>query len=236
MFDPLRSQRLKSIIDRFLAVIGLLVTLPIFLAVAIILKIQRESVFFTQERVGLNLKIFKIFKFTTMVKGSEKYGTITTANDLRVTLLGKVLRRFKLNEIPQLINVLKGEMSFVGPRPLTPEEIEACYPPAVRGKIYSVKPGITGYGSLVFSNEDEHLENIDDVERYFTEVIMPKKAQLEIYYVNHWSILLDSKLFFQTIFKLLKDFGRYFGSHFLDLFGRPGVNQPPNIKPSREKR
>jgi lipopolysaccharide/colanic/teichoic acid biosynthesis glycosyltransferase len=215
MSNILRSQRLKDAIDRLGAFVGLIITSPIFLIVAIILKIQKENVFFIHDRVGLNQKEFKMFKFTTMKKGSEKRGTITTANDSRVTLLGRILRRFKLNEIPQLINILKGEMSFVGPRPLPKTEVEKYYSPEVRSKIYSVKPGITGCGSIEFSDEEERLDKVDDVEKYFAEIIMPKKAELEIWYVDNRNLILDLKLFFKTIFKLLTGFGQYFIVRFL---------------------
>ena len=215
VLNPIRSQILKSIIDKFWALIGLIVTLPIFLIVTVILKIRKEDVFFLQDRVGLNQKTFKMFKFTTMVRGSEKQGTITTANDSRITLMGKILRRYKLNEVPQLINILKGEMSFVGPRPLPRSEVDEHYSPEDRSKIYSVKPGITGCGSVEFSDEEEYLDGMDNVEKHFAEVVMPKKAELEIWYVDNWSIILDLKLFFRTIFKLLTSFARYFFAHLL---------------------
>ena len=210
----LRSQRLKSVIDRLGALVGLIVTSPIFLFVAIILKMQKEDVFFLHDRVGLNQKPFKMFKFTTMRKGSEKQGTITTANDSRVTLLGRVLRRFKLNEVPQLINILKGEMSFIGPRPPTKTEVEKYYSHDERRKIFYVKPGITGCGSIEFSDEEECLSKVDNAEKYFAEVIMPKKIELETWYVDNWNIILDLKLFFKTIFKLLKGFGQYLIARF----------------------
>ena len=210
MLNLLSSQKLKSAIDRSGAFVGLIVLSPLILVVAIILKIQKEDVFFLQDRVGLNQKTFKMFKFTTMKKGSEKQGTITTVNDSRVTLFGRVLRRYKINEVPQLINILNGEMSFIGPRPLPKTEVEKYYSPDERCKIYSVKPGLTGCGSIEFSDEEERLDKIDEVEKYFAEVIMPKKAELEIGYVDNWNIILDLKLFFKTIFKLLKVFGQYF--------------------------
>jgi len=199
---------MKEAVDRLGAIIGLIVTSPIFLVVIIILKIQREDVFFLQERVGLNQKSFRMYKFTTMVKGSERQGTISTSSDRRITFLGKFLRKTNLNEVPQLINVLKGEMSFVGPRPLPKSEVERHYSNRDRTKIYSVKPGITGLGSLEFSDEDERLDKVNDVERYFAEVIMPRKAELETWYVDNWSIFLDVKLFFKTIFKLFSSFLR----------------------------
>jgi lipopolysaccharide/colanic/teichoic acid biosynthesis glycosyltransferase len=208
----LRSQRLlKAVLDSFGAVIGLTLTFPIFLAISIMLKIQRENVFFRQDRVGLDQKTFKMLKFTTMVKGAEKQGTITRSGDSRITVLGRFLRRFKLNELPQIINVLKGEMSFVGPRPLPRSEVEEYYSPEDRASIYSVKPGITGRGSIEFSDEEEHLNEVDDFEDYFAREIMPKKAKLEIWYVNNWSIILDLELLLGTIIKLSETFlGRSF--------------------------
>jgi len=202
----MRNLVLKGFIDRFMAVIGFVIASPIFLVIAVILTIQREDVFFLQDRVGLDQKTFRMFKFTTMVRGSEKHGTITAANDSRITLLGRVLRRFKLNEVPQLINVLKGEMSFVGPRPLPKSEVEQYYSAKDRCRIYSVKPGITGCGSMEFSDEEKRLGEVDDAEKYFAEVIMPRKAEIEIWYVDNWSVMLDVKLFLKTILKLLKDF------------------------------
>jgi len=209
------SRTLKNIADRILAIMGLVVAAPVFLIVAITLIIQRADVFFVQERVGLNQQIFRMIKFTTMIKGSEKHGTITIANDLRITFVGKFLRRFKLNEIPQLINILKGEMSFVGPRPLPRSEVETYYSSDDGAKIYSVKPGITGCGSMEFSNEEEHLSEVDNFKEYFAEEIMPRKAKLEIWYVDNWNIVLDLKLFFRTIFKLSKTFARYSVDRFV---------------------
>ena len=206
----MRSQRLlKAMLDRFGAAIGLIFTAPIFLVVSIILKIQRADVFFIQDRVGLDQQTFRMFKFTTMFKGSEKQGSITTADDSRVTALGYFLRKFKINETPQLINVLKGEMSFVGPRPLPKSEVEAYYSLKDRARIYSVKPGITGRGSMEFCNEEEYLSEADDFQEYFAKKIMPRKAKLESWYVENWNIILDCTIFFGTIFKLLKTFVKY---------------------------
>jgi len=209
LMNPLHSQKLKETIDRSLALAGLVFTCPLFLIVAVVLKARGEDVFFIHDRVGLNLKTFRMYKFTTMEKGSEKHGTITTSNDLRITALGKFLRLSKLNEMPQLINVLKGEMSFVGPRPLAGTEVEKYYPRDAARRIYSVKPGITGYGTMEFSNEEKSLSEVDNYEKYFANEIMPKKAKLELWYVAHWSIILDLDILLGTILKLLKTFMRY---------------------------
>lgn len=205
MLDLSHSRRLKDIGDRTLAIVGLIATAPVFASIALALKIRKEKVFFLQDRVGLNQKPFKIFKFTTMVEGSEKSGSITTASDSRVTSLGRFLRQSKINEIPQLINIIKGEMSFVGPRPLTLSEVEEYYSAEDRRKIYSVKPGITGCGSIEFSDEEKLLDGMNDVPEFFAKVIMPKKAELETWYVDNWSIALDLKLFFKTLSKLISN-------------------------------
>ncbi len=202
MSNILHNRRLKDVLDRFAALVAIILAAPIFLIIAIILKLKKEDVFFAQERVGLGLNTFRMLKFTTMLRGSEIYGSITTANDSRVTLFGKLLRQTKLNEIPQLINILKGEMSFVGPRPLPMSEILEYYSPNDSVKIYSVKPGITGVGSLEFSDEENLLDKMEDYEAYFAQVIMPKKATLELWYVDNWSILLDLAIVAKTIFKV----------------------------------
>lgn len=201
---------LKGIADKLGAFIGLVFTSPIFLTVAIALKIKKEHVFFLQERIGLDQQPFKMYKFTTMIQGSENHGSITRSNDMRITKLGAILRKFKLNEVPQLINVLKGEMSFVGPRPLPKSELERYYTPIDRARIYSAKPGITGRASMEFSDEEDCLGKVENFEEYFAKVIVPQKAKLEIWYVENWSIFLDLKIFFGTIFKLIWTFVRYF--------------------------
>ncbi|MCH8289748.1 sugar transferase [Candidatus Poribacteria bacterium] len=191
----------KAVSDRVLASIGLMLIAPVFLIVAILLKIRRESVFFRQKRIGQYGKPFEVYKFTTMFQGAEKKGTITTSSDPRVTLLGKFLRKYKINELPQLLNVLKGEMSVLGPRPLPQEEID-LYPPDVQAKIFTVKPGITGLATLRFIEEEALLDGVDDPEVYYVKFVLPRKGKLECYYVDHWSLLLDLRIFWKTLFKL----------------------------------
>lgn len=204
MSNILHNRKIKDVLDRFAAFWVIILTSPIFLILAIILKLKRDDVFFIQERVGLGLKKFRMIKFTTMLRGSEKFGSITTANDPRITLFGRILRQTKLNEIPQLINILKGEMSFVGPRPLPMSEVTDYYSLEDGTKIYSVKPGITGVGSLEFSDEENMLDSMEDHERYFAQVVMPRKAELELGYVDNWNLILDFIIVAKTIFKLCK--------------------------------
>ena len=191
------SKNIKYLMDKIFAAIILILTLPIFIFVGLILKIKGEDIFFLQERIGQLEKPFKIFKFTTMPKGSEKLGDITTTKDARPFKFGMFLRKSKLNEIPQVINILLGEMSFVGPRPLLVKQA-AMYSEEIRKKIYSMRPGITGSGSLYFNKEDELLSKVDDPYKYYSEVIIPKKAELEVWYFTNWSNLVDLKILLLT--------------------------------------
>lgn len=181
----------KSVFDRLLALIGLVETLPIFLLVAILLKIHRQPVFFRQKRIGQYGKVFEIYKFTT-VFGPKKNISTEVINP-RITLLGRVLRRSTINELPQLLNVLKGEMSFIGPHVLTRKEME-LYPPDVQEKIVTVKPGIIGFAALEFIEEAISVDQIDNFEAYHT-----KRGRLECYYIDHWSLLLDFKTLWKTV-------------------------------------
>ena len=192
----------KSILDKIFAVLGLILTSPVFLIVSILLIVRREPVFFQHTRIGRYGATFSVYKFTTMFEGAETTGTITTASDNRITLVGGFLRKYKINELPQLFNILKDEMSFIGPRPLPEQEIR-YYDPEVRKKILSVKPGITGLATIKFISEEFLLDRFDDPNKYYREVILPKKGLLECDYIDNWSLLLDIKIFWRTITKLL---------------------------------
>lgn len=189
--------------DKLFSLIGLIILSPLFIIIGIILKFQGEDVFFLQKRTGHLGKEFKVFKFTTMPKGSEKLGLITTPNDPRATRLGKFLRKTSLNEVPQLINILKGDMSFVGPRPLV--QIGTYLNDDEIVKYYRMRPGVTGLGSLYYYEEDELLGNVENSYEYYEKVIMPKKQQLEQEYCENWSILLDIKIILMTIKKVIYD-------------------------------
>ena len=194
---------LKYYMDKLFSLIGLIILSPLFIIIGIILKFQGEDVFFLQKRTGHLGKEFKVFKFTTMPKGSEKLGLITTPNDPRATRLGKFLRKTSLNEVPQLINILKGDMSFVGPRPLV--QIGTYLNDDEIVKYYRMRPGVTGLGSLYYYEEDELLGNVENSYEYYEKVIMPKKQQLEQEYCENWSILLDIKIILMTIKKVIYD-------------------------------
>ena len=194
---------IKNIMDKIFSLIGLIILSPLFIIIGIILRFQGEDVFFLQKRTGHLGKEFKVFKFTTMPKGSEKLGLITTPNDPRTTRLGKFLRKTSLNEVPQLINILKGDMSFVGPRPLV--QIKKYLNDDETMKYYRMRPGITGLASLFYYEEDELLGNVENSYEYYEKVIMPKKQQLEQEYCENWSILLDIKIILMTIKKVIYD-------------------------------
>lgn len=196
------SRTLKRIVDVLFSLLAIIILSPVLIVVSILLKLTGKDIFFIQERVGQDEKPFKLMKFTTMPKGSEKLGYITTSADPRPTTMGKFLRKTKINEIPQFINVLRGNMSLVGPRPLLKIHAE-LYPEERRRRIYSNKPGLIGIGSLYFNHEDSFLASAGNPHQYYVDVIMPKKARLELWYAKNWNILLDLKILFLTFLVLL---------------------------------
>ncbi len=194
----------KRIFDFSASFIACIILFPILLSVMILLRFTSEGeVFYLQERIGLKKKPFRIFKFATMLKGSVKMkgGIITLKNDPRVTFMGKFLRKSKINELPQLINILKGDMSIVGPRPVMKVSFES-YPSQIQEVIYNVKPGLTGIGSIIFRDEEELITNIKknggDIWEFYKDKIYPFKGELEIWYQNNKSVFLDLKLIFIT--------------------------------------
>jgi len=198
-----KSLLVKRLLDVVCAILGLLITIPFLLPIVLILKAFSGSVFFKQLRVGCCEKRFNILKFTTMFVGSEQHGTVTTKDDPRITPIGRFLRKYKINELPQLINVLKGEMSFVGPRPLPLNEV-LLFSDQDREIIFRVKPGITGITALNFINEDILLSKYSNPQEHYKKVVLPKKIELERQYVENWNLISDIKIFWLTIFKLIK--------------------------------
>ncbi|MEO6539030.1 MAG: sugar transferase [Ferruginibacter sp.] len=190
---------LKRILDILIASVALILLSPILIPVIIILKFTGEhEVFYLQKRIGYKNKTFNIWKFATMQKNSPNIGTgeITLRNDSRVTSFGRFLRKTKINELPQIFNVFKGEMSIVGPRPLMDVSFK-LYSPQVQKSIYDSKPGITGIGSLVFRDEEKLVSEAAD-PRAMYDSIYPYKGQLELWYRDHKSILNDLKIIFLT--------------------------------------
>ena len=195
---------LIRLLDIVLSLLGLLFLLPIFLILAVWIKFDSQgSIFFRQIRVGKDGRDFRIYKFRTMIVNAEKMGIITIGErDPRITNSGYFLRKYKLDELPQLINVLKGEMSFVGPRPEVRKYVEMYNQKQL--KILTVKPGITDYASIEYINEDEILGKSLDPERTYIEEIMPQKIKYNMKYINNKTVIEYFKIIFLTIIKIIK--------------------------------
>ena len=193
----------KRIFDIFFSCLGLIILSPLFLVIAVLIKVDSAgSVFFRQVRVGQFGREFKIFKFRTMVTNADKVGAnITIGNDSRITRMGYVLRKYKLDELPQLIDVMRGTMSFVGPRPEVPEYVR-YYTTEIKDKVFSVKPGITDYASILMIDESSLLAIADNPKQYYIETILPIKLGYAVKYVDNRSLYLDIKIIVQTIFKI----------------------------------
>lgn len=193
----------KRIFDVFFSVVGLLFLFPFFIIISIWIKLDSPgSIFFRQTRVGLNGKTFRIHKFRTMEIDSEKKGGLTIGNDARVTSSGKILRKLKLDELPQLIDVLYGSMSLVGPRPEIPEFMN-LYSSDVRAKILSVRPGITDKASIEMVDENELLAKYENPKQAYIDIIMPMKAKYYMEYAEKNNITGDIIIIFNTIKKIL---------------------------------
>lgn len=195
---------LIRLLDIVLSLLGLIFLLPIFLILAVWMKFDSQgSIFFRQIRVGKDGRDFRIYKFRTMIVNAEKMGIITIGErDPRITNSGYFLRKYKLDELPQLINVLKGEMSFVGPRPEVRKYVEMYNQEQL--KILTVKPGITDYASIEYINEDEILGKSLDPERTYIEEIMPQKIKYNMKYINNKTVIEYFKIIFLTIIKIIK--------------------------------
>lgn len=207
---------ISRIIDFTLSLVAVSFLMPVVLPLALLLRLTGEGeVFYLQERIGRKGKIFRVVKFATMVKDSPNigHGAITVTDDPRVLPVGKFLRRSKINELPQLWNVLVGEMSFVGPRPLMPKQFE-FYSEREREIIMSMRPGLTGAGSIVFRNEEKYFDSSSDPDKIYRDVIAPGKALLEIWYFKNKSIVLYFKLIVITAIAIFKSDEIYDG--FLD--------------------
>lgn len=190
---------LKRSLDSIVALIGLVLLSPLLIAIAIWVKASSSGpVLYAGVRVGKESIPFRMLKFRTMVVNADKLGGSSTADDdARLTSSGRFLRRFKLDELPQLINVLRGDMSFVGPRPQV-EWAVRLYTPEER-RLLSVRPGITDFASLRFRNEGEILRGSTDPDRDYLEKIAPHKIRLGLYYVRHYSLFVDAKILAATL-------------------------------------
>lgn len=189
---------LKWIFDRLASTMGLLILWPILLLVAIMIRVKMPggAVIFKQKRVGQDGKLFTMYKFRSMTV-SHSGSSVSVAGESRITPLGAKLRKYKLDELPELWNVLKGDMSFVGPRPDVPG-----YADKLEGRdrnILKLKPGITGPASLKYRNEEELLAKIENPQKYNDEVIYPDKIKINLYYLEHYSFLKDIQMIICTV-------------------------------------
>lgn len=194
---------LKRLFDFFSSLVALVFLLPFFFIVALLIVIEGGfPVFFTQTRIGKNKVPFQLLKFRTMVKDADKLGKITIGKrDPRVTNVGHFLRSYKLDELPQLLNILKGEMSVVGPRPEVQEYVDLYT--EEQNKVFLAKPGLTDYASLKYINESEVLAKSSDPNKTYIEEVMPAKLQLNLKYIEEQGLLTDLKIIFKTIGKII---------------------------------
>jgi len=193
---------LKRFTDIFLSFLAILVLLPFMFVISLIVNFESIGGFFYfQQRVGKNGKDFKLIKFRTMYVGADKNGLITVGtNDKRITGFGKFLRKFKLDELPQLFNVIIGDMSIVGPRPEVRKYVNLYNSEQL--KVLSVRPGLTDYASIIYIEENKILSESDDPEKMYVEKIMPHKLELNLKYIKNQTFFTDLKIIFKTIFKI----------------------------------
>jgi len=195
---------IKRLFDIIFSFLGLIFLFPLLVIIALLIKIESKGpIFYLQKRVGKHNKDFKIFKFRTMFIGSDRKGLLTLGDkDPRVTKTGYILRKYKLDEFPQLINVLVGNMSFVGPRPEVRKYINHYSKEDLM--ILSVKPGITDYASIEFRDEAELLKATNNPEKLYLESILPQKIALNKKYINSKNLFIDLNIIFKTILTVIK--------------------------------
>ena len=213
---------MPRIIDVLLSLLSLLVLLPLFIPIVVILLLTGEhKVFYLQTRVGYKNKDFKIIKFATMLSNSANMGSgsLTLRNDPRVLPFGSFLRKTKINELPQILNIIIGDLSIVGPRPQMQVDFEK-YSDDVQGKIYNVRPGLTGIGSIIFRDEESLISLAAENENphdFYKRVIAPYKGELEMWYHSHRSLILDFQLIFMTAWAIVFPETRLYEKWFKDL-------------------
>jgi lipopolysaccharide/colanic/teichoic acid biosynthesis glycosyltransferase len=194
----------KRVFDLLFSLLGIIIFSPLLIMVAIWIKIDSKGpVFFIQQRVGLHGHLIGVLKFRTMVTNAESLGLkITVGADSRITRSGYFLRKYKIDELAQLFNVLRGNMSFVGPRPEVKEYIDV-YEEGVRDLILSVKPGITDYASIEFKDENEILANAENPHEVYINSILPIKQKYYLEYISKNNLIIDLKIIFKTIYAIL---------------------------------
>jgi len=233
---------LKRLFDIATSSCGLLILSPLLLVIALLLRITGErEIFYYQERVGLGGRTFWIWKFASMLKDSPNIGsrTMTLRGDPRITRVGWYLRITKINELPQLFNVLRGEMSFVGPRPLPPKSFEK-YSSEVRSEISTILPGITGIGAIVFRDEEELLTIArargDDPQDFFIKHIYPYKGRLELWYRRNRCFSVDMQILMLTAWQIMFPRSHLVFRVFRDLPDRPPVLTVEGLQTMRVQR
>jgi lipopolysaccharide/colanic/teichoic acid biosynthesis glycosyltransferase len=197
---------LKRLFDIAVSFLVLVILSPVLVLICIILLCTGEhEVIYFQERIGYRCRPFYIWKFATMVKNSPNMGTgvLTLRRDPRVLPFGSFLRKTKLNELPQLVNVLKGDMSIIGPRPMVQKTFEA-FPEKIRYKVYESYPGLSGVGSIIFRDEEDYISRSKDPESFYDNCIQPYKAELEVWYNENKSVKADALLVGLTVVGLLR--------------------------------
>ncbi len=195
---------IKRLFDLFFSLIGFIVLSPVFLCLLawVFIDDPKHSPFYRQIRVGKNGRNFGLFKFRSMRPNADKAGKLTVGSaDSRVTTVGRILRKYKLDELPQFFNIINGDMSFVGPRPEVPEFVN-LYTPDQR-RVLEVAPGLTDFASLKYIDENELLAKADNPHQYYIDVIMPDKIKLGIEYVERQSLLTDLQIIFRTLMKIV---------------------------------
>lgn len=190
---------MKRMFDIIVSLLALIILIPVFVIISIwILLDSRGAIFYTQKRVGRDNKDFSMYKFRSMHPGADKKGLLTVGiRDPRVSKAGYVLRKAKLDELPQLINILRGDMSFVGPRPEVRKYVDLYNDKQL--KVLDVRPGLTDYASLKYIDENLMLEGSNDPEKTYVETIMPAKLKLNLRYIHDQSLLLDIRIILKTI-------------------------------------
>lgn len=195
---------MKRILDVISSILVILALSPVWLVIAMLVAVESPGgVFYKQIRVGRNNRDFYLYKFRTMRVGADKKGLLTVGErDSRITRVGYFLRKYKIDEFPQLLNVLKGDMSVVGPRPEVRKYVEMYTPEQL--KVLAVRPGLTDYASIKYVNENEVLAAAENPEKTYIEEIMPAKLQLNLQYIENQSVFEDVKLIFATIKAIFK--------------------------------
>lgn len=214
---------MQRFIDLLLSLISIILLSPLLLPIIFILKLTGEGeIFYTQKRVGRYGNEFGLLKFATMLKDSPNIGAgeITIHDDPRVLPIGKILRKTKLNELPQLFNIIKGDMSIVGPRPMVPNTY-AKYPEEAQITLNTIRPGLTGIGSIFFRDEEQFLISKDDPMAFYEEYIIPYKSSLEVWYVKNNSIILYIQLILVTAWVVIFSKSKIAQKTFNEIPKRP---------------